>query len=120
MSHLFDTFDVLVVLNRDSIEFIGDDFDFGFDFDISVSNTRLVLEEESFVVVKDGAEQIETGLKKFGAMLGDHVEVGCNSVLNPGTVIGRNSSVYPLSNVRGVVPADSIVKSGSFHIEKKL
>jgi acetyltransferase-like isoleucine patch superfamily enzyme len=54
---------------------------------------------------------IETGIKKFGAMLGDHVEVGCNAVLNPGTVIGRNSNVYPTSCVRGVVPANSIWKN---------
>ena len=88
------------------------------------SITSNVKSDKTLVVVHDHAgesdEDRETGLKKFGAMLGDHVEVGCNSVLNPGTVIGRNSSVYPLSNVRGVVPADSIVKSGSFHIEKKL
>ena len=58
----------------------------------------------------DGKEEIETGLKKFGAMLGDHVEVGCNSVLNPGTVIGRNTNIYPLSRVRGVIPSDSIFK----------
>ena len=55
--------------------------------------------------------QYETGIKKFGAMLGDHVEVGCNSVLNPGTIIGRNSSIYPTSNVRGVVPENSIYKT---------
>ena len=62
------------------------------------------------IVVKDGAEHIETGLRKFGAMLGDWVEVGCNSVLNPGTVVGPRSRVYPLSRVRGYVPADSIFK----------
>ncbi|MBQ5484009.1 MAG: UDP-N-acetylglucosamine pyrophosphorylase, partial [Lachnospiraceae bacterium] len=55
--------------------------------------------------------EIETGYKKFGAMLGDYVEVGCNSVLNPGTVIGAHSNVYPLSMVRGVIPANSIVKN---------
>ncbi len=60
------------------------------------------------VVTPDG--KIETGLKKFGAMLGDNVEIGCNSVLNPGTVIGRNTNVYPLSSVRGFVPSDSIFK----------
>ena len=60
------------------------------------------------VVVRDGDERIETGIKKFGAMLGDGVEIGCNAVLNPGTVIGRRSSVYPTACVRGVVPADSI------------
>jgi len=54
--------------------------------------------------------RIETGRKKFGAMLGDFVEVGCNSVLNPGTVIGRRSNIYPTSSVRGLVPADSIWK----------
>ena len=70
-----------------------------------------VKSDKQLVVVKDGEEKIETGLKKFGAMLGDHVEVGCGSVLNPGTVIGRNSNIYPLSPVRGCVPADSIYKS---------
>ena len=69
-----------------------------------------VKSDKKLVVVKDGDEKIETGLKKFGAMLGDHVEVGCGSVLNPGTVIGRNSNIYPLSPVRGCVPADSIYK----------
>ena len=71
------------------------------------------------VVVKDGEEKIETGLKKFGAMLGDHVEVGCGSVLNPGTVIGRNSNIYPLSSVRGCVPADSIYKNKNEVVSKK-
>lgn len=62
------------------------------------------------VVVKDGQSEIETGLRKFGAMLGDFVEVGCNSVLNPGTVIGKHTNIYPLSSVRGVVPEFSIYK----------
>ena len=62
------------------------------------------------LVVVHGEEHYETGCKKFGAMLGDHAEIGCNSVLNPGTVIGRDSQVYPLSSVRGVIPARSIVK----------
>ncbi|MBR3769537.1 MAG: UDP-N-acetylglucosamine pyrophosphorylase [Lachnospiraceae bacterium] len=75
------------------------------------SITSNVKSDKTLVVVKDKEEQIETGLKKFGAMLGDYVEVGCNSVLNPGTVIGRHSSVYPTSCVRGVVPANSIYKS---------
>lgn len=74
------------------------------------SITSNVKSDKTLVVVKDGEKQIATGLKKFGAMLGDHVEVGCNSVLNPGTVIGRNTNVYPLSMVRGVIPADSIYK----------
>ena len=63
-------------------------------------------------VVIHGTREIPTGLKKVGAMLGDGVEVGCNSVLNPGTVVGRNASIYPMSCVRGVVPADSIYKTG--------
>lgn len=75
------------------------------------SITSNVKSDKTLVVVKGNGEEIETGLKKFGAMLGDHVEVGCNSVLNPGSVIGRNSSIYPLSMVRGVVPADSIYKN---------
>ncbi len=74
------------------------------------SITSNVKSDKTLVVVKNGTEEIATGLKKFGAMLGDHVEVGCNSVLNPGTVIGRNTNVYPLSMVRGVVPSDSIYK----------
>ncbi len=74
------------------------------------SITSNVKSDKTLVVIKGKEEQIETKLKKVGAMLGDFVEVGCNSVLNPGTVIGRNSSVYPLSCVRGVVPANSIFK----------
>ena len=78
-----------------------------------------VKSDKKLVVVKDGNEKIETGVKKFGAMLGDHVEVGCNSVLNPGTVIGRNSNIYPLSPVRGCVPADSIYKNAKEIVKKK-
>ena len=74
--------------------------------------------DKTLVVVKNGDTQIETGLKKFGAMLGDHVEVGCNSVLNPGTVIGRNSNIYPVSMVRGCVPAGSIYKKKGEIAEK--
>ena len=83
------------------------------------SSTSNVKSDKTLVVVKNGKEQIETGLKKFGAMIGDYVEVGCNSVLNPGTVIGRNSNIYPLSSVRGVVPEKSIYKSKNEIIEKK-
>ena len=75
------------------------------------SITSNVKADKKLVVVKNGTERIETGIKKFGAMLGDHVEVGCNAVLNPGTVIGRNSNVYPTSCVRGVVPESSIWKN---------
>mgnify|MGYP000813352631 CR=1 FL=1 len=74
------------------------------------SITSNVKSDKTLVVVKNGEEKIETGLKKMGAMLGDHVEVGCNSVLNPGTAIGRNSNVYPTSCVRGVIPAGHIFK----------
>ena len=74
------------------------------------SITSNVKSDKTLVVVKDGTEEIATGRKKFGAMLGDHVEVGCNSVLNPGTVICPESNIYPLSCVRGVVPARSIFK----------
>lgn len=74
------------------------------------SITSNVKSDKTLVVVKNGEEKIETGLKKMGAMLGDHVEVGCNSVLNPGTVIGRNSNVYPTSCVRGVIPVGHIFK----------
>ena len=71
------------------------------------------------VVVKDGTAHYETGLRKFGAMLGDHVEVGCNSVLNPGTVVGRWTNIYPLSMVRGVVPEYSIYKSAADIVHKE-
>ena len=74
------------------------------------SITSNVKSDKTLVVVRDGKEQIETGMKKFGAMLGDNVEVGCNSVLNPGTVIGRNTNVYPASMVRGCIPEGSIYK----------
>ena len=73
------------------------------------SITSNVKSDKTNVVIK-GKENIETNLKKVGAFLGDYVEIGCGSVLNPGTVIGRNSSVYPLSSVRGVVPGGSIYK----------
>ena len=74
------------------------------------SITSNVKSDKTLVVVKDGVSEIETGRKKFGAMLGDRVEVGCNSVLNPGSVLGRDVSVYPTSCVRGVVPAGHIWK----------
>ena len=82
------------------------------------SITSNVKSDKKLVVVKNGPERIETGLKKVGAMLGDHVEIGCGSVLNPGTVVGRNSHVYPLSSVRGVVPANSIYKKQGEVAEK--
>ena len=74
------------------------------------SITSNVKSDKTLVVIKNKKEQIETGIKKVGAMLGDNVEIGCGSVLNPGTVIGRNTNVYPLSAVRGVVPENSIYK----------
>ena len=83
------------------------------------SVTSNVKSDKTLVVVKNGEELIPTGLKKFGAMLGDFVEVGCNSVLNPGTVIGRHTNIYPTSCVRGMVPADSIWKTGGVVVAKK-
>ena len=82
------------------------------------SITSNVKSDKKLVVVKGASEKIETGLKKFGAMLGDEVEVGCGSVLNPGTVIGSHSNIYPLSSVRGVVPANSIYKNKNEVVEK--
>ena len=83
------------------------------------SVTSNVKSDKTLVTVKDGDRKIETGLKKFGAMVGDYVEVGCNSVLNPGTVAGRRSNVYPTSCVRGVVPADSIWKNDGSIVKKE-
>ena len=74
------------------------------------SITSNVKSDKTLVVVKNQNEEIKTGLKKFGAIVGDHVEVGCNSVLNPGTVIGRNTNIYPVSRVRGLVKENSIYK----------
>lgn len=82
------------------------------------SITSNVKADKKLVVVKGDGYSIETGIKKFGAMLGDDAEIGCNSVLNPGTVIGRNSNVYPLSSVRGVVSADSIYKKDGDVVKK--
>ena len=80
--------------------------------------TSNVKSDKTLVSVKAKDEVIETGRKKFGAMLGDNVEVGCNSVLCPGTVVGKNSNIYPLSRVRGVVPSDSIYKSDGNIVKK--
>ena len=82
------------------------------------SITSNVKSDKKLVIVKNDKEQIETGLKKFGAMLGDEVEVGCGSVLNPGTVIGKHTNIYPLSSVRGVVPEHSIYKNKNEIVEK--
>ncbi len=91
----------------------------GFKSHMGAGSITSNVKSDKKLVVVHGDENIETGLKKFGAMLGDNVEVGCNSVLNPGTVIGKNSNVYPTSSVRGVVPANSIYKSFGNIIEKR-
>ena len=83
------------------------------------SITSNVKSDKTLVTVKNGGETLETGLKKFGAMIGDGVEVGCGSVLNPGTVIGKNTNIYPLSSVRGVVEANSIYKKAGEVAEKR-
>lgn len=83
------------------------------------SITSNVKSDKKLVIVKDDNEKIETGLKKFGAMIGDNVEVGCGSVLNPGSIIGRNTNIYPLSSVRGIVPADSIYKNKNEIVDKR-
>lgn len=82
------------------------------------SITSNVKSDQSLITVNTGKEKIETGLKKFGAMLGDYVEVGCNSVLNPGTIVGRKSNIYPLSCVRGIVESECIFKTGGIIIKK--
>ena len=82
------------------------------------SITSNVKSDKKLVVVKGKEVRIETGLKKFGAMLGDEVEVGCGSVLNPGTVVGSHTNIYPLSSVRGVVPSHSIYKNQNEVVDK--
>ncbi len=81
--------------------------------------TSNVKSDKTSVVIKDGEERMETGMKKVGAMLGDFVEVGCNSVLNPGTVIGKGASIYPLSCVRGTVKTNSIYKNANEIVDKE-
>ena len=83
------------------------------------SITSNVKSDQSLIVVKDGAERYPTGLMKFGAMLGDYAEIGCNSVLNPGTVVGKRTNIYPTSCVRGVVPAHSIWKAEGNIVKKQ-
>lgn len=83
------------------------------------SITSNVKSDKTLVIVRAGDEQCETGLKKFGAMLGDQVEVGCNSVLNPGTVVGKCANVYPTSMVRGFIPAQSIYKKQGEIVQKE-
>lgn len=80
--------------------------------------TSNVKSDRSIVFAKFGEDRINTGLKKFGAIIGDHVEIGCNSVLNPGTIIGRNTNIYPLSSVRGYIPPNSIYKSQTNIVKK--
>ena len=82
------------------------------------SITSNVKSDKKLVVIKNGTEKIETNGKKVGAMLGDNVEVGCGSVLNPGTIVGKNSNIYPLSSVRGVVPENSIYKNKNEIVER--
>lgn len=84
------------------------------------SITSNVKSDKTLVTVKDGEEQIATGLKKCGAMLGDRAEVGCNSVLNPGTVVGKEAQIYPVSCVRGVVPAGHIYKKRGEVVERSI
>ncbi len=82
------------------------------------SITSNVKSDKTLVTIKYGTDKVETGLKKMGAVLGDEVEVGCNSVLNPGTVVGSHSNIYPLSSVRGYIPSNSIFKSADNVVEK--
>ena len=83
------------------------------------SVTSNIKSDKTPITVRDGDEAIETGLIKIGAMLGDRVEVGCNTVLNPGTMVGKDTNIYPRSCVRGVVKANSIFKTGGVMIQKR-
>ena len=97
--------------------YVGDSI-LGYKAHMGAGSITSNLKADKTLVVIHGEKDIPTGLKKVGAFLGDFVEVGCNSVLNPGTVIGRRTSVYPLSSVRGVIPADSIYKGDGNVISK--
>ena len=91
--------------------YVGDSI-LGYKAHMGAGSVTSNVKSDKTLVVIHGEEAVPTNLKKVGAMLGDFVEVGCNSVLNPGTVVGRNSNIYPLSCVRGVIPANSIYKTG--------
>ena len=82
------------------------------------SITSNVKSDKKLIIVKSGTKKIETGLKKFGAMIGDEVEIGCGTVLNPGSVIGKKSNIYPLSSVRGIIPENAIYKSKTEIVSK--
>ena len=84
------------------------------------SITSNVKSDKKLIVIRGSDMPVDTGIKKIGAFLGDHVEIGCGSVLNPGTVVGRNSNIYPLSSVRGCVPAGSIYKNRNEIVERSL
>lgn len=84
------------------------------------SITSNVKSDKKLIVIKNGNDKIETGMKKIGAMLGDNVEVGCGSVLNPGTIIGKETNIYPLSSVRGIIKGNSIYKNNNEIVEKTL
>lgn len=98
--------------------YVGDSI-LGYKSHMGAGSVTSNVKSDKTLVVIHGDEPIPTGQKKVGALLGDYVEVGCNSVLNPGTVVGRHSSVYPLSCVRGTVPANSIYKTGGVIVTKK-
>lgn len=80
--------------------------------------TSNVKSDKKLIIIKNGENKIETGIKKIGAMLGDEVEIGCGSVLNPGTIVGKNTNIYPLSSVRGVIPPKSIYKNKNEIVQK--
>lgn len=82
------------------------------------SITSNVKSDKSLIKISYNGEKFDTGLKKFGAILGDYVEIGCNTILNPGTIIGKNSTIYPLCSVRGTVPENCIYKSNSVCVKK--
>ena len=98
--------------------YVGDSI-LGYKSHMGAGSITSNVKSDKTLVVIHAEEKIETKQKKVGAMLGDFVEVGCNSVLNPGTVVGRNSSIYPLSCVRGVIPANSIYKTGGVIVAKE-
>ena len=98
--------------------YVGDSI-LGYKAHMGAGSITSNVKSDKTLVVIHGSEELPTGRKKVGALLGDFVEVGCNSVLNPGTVVGRNSSIYPLSCVRGVVPENSIYKAGGEIVPKR-
>ena len=120
-SNFISSFETFILFNNVQVphyNYVGD-LILGFKSHMGAGSiTSNIKSDKKPIIIKNGKQKIETGMKKIGAMIGDNVEVGCGSVLNPGTIIGKNTNIYPLSSVRGVVKPNSIYKNQNEIVEK--